>query len=149
MIITEDDKAKIKASGYNLQPLIQEFSQSLLNKVIKDEVKQFLITYSGEKLPNGANRLVLNGSYTRDILTKSGKLTIAIPKVRDRGSGDDKLSFQLSIIPKYLRKVEDVEDIIPYLYLQGISTTNLPSALDQVYGWKSLKMSPPELKKLL
>jgi formate/nitrite transporter FocA (FNT family) len=42
---------------------------------------------------------------------------VKVPRVRDRGAYDDKITFTPSILPRYLRKAKSIEDLLPWLYL--------------------------------
>ena len=49
------------------------------------------------------------------MLTGFGPVPVKVPRVRDRGRGDEKLAFTPSILPRYLRKAKSVEDLLPWL----------------------------------
>ena len=44
---------------------------------------------------------------------------VTVPRIRDRKSGADKITFTPSILPRYLRKAKSVEEVLPWLYLKG------------------------------
>jgi transposase-like protein len=66
------------------------------------------------------------GTYQRDILTGIGPVRVAQPRVDDRNlkscSQDDR--FKSNILPRYLRRIPSIDNLIPTLYLKGISTND-------------------------
>ena len=66
----------------------------------------------------------------RDILTGLGSIPVSVPRVRDRRKEvSQPIRFTSSILPKYLRKTKSIEELIPWLYLKGVSTNDFPEAL--------------------
>lgn len=58
-----------------------------------------------------------------------GPVTVKVPRLRDRESGTDKITFTSSILPRYLRKARSVEGLSPWLYLKGVSSGDFTEAL--------------------
>jgi len=59
---------------------------------------------------------------------------VKVPRVRDRKPGDNKITFTPSILPRYLRKAKSVEELLPWLYLKGVSTGDFQDALTALLG---------------
>ena len=57
-----------------------------------------------------------------------------VPRVRDRGASEDKITFTPSILPRYLRKAKSIEELLPWLYLKGVSTGDFAEALEVLLG---------------
>ena len=57
-----------------------------------------------------------------------------VPRVRDRGVDGSKIKFTSKIVPPYLRKAKSIEDLLPWLYLKGISTGDFSEALAALLG---------------
>ena len=55
-------------------------------------------------------------------------MPVKVPRVRDRKPGEDKITFTPSILPRYLRKAKSVEELLPWLYLNGVSTGDFSEA---------------------
>ncbi len=71
----------------------------------------------------------------RDILTGLGSIPVEVPRVRDRRKEvSQPVQFTSSILPKYLRKTKSMEELIPWLYLKGVSTNDFPEALQALLG---------------
>jgi transposase-like protein len=92
-------------------------------------------SFSGERLEDGRARLVRHGHLPeREVLTGIGPVPVKVPRLRDRGAGEDKITFTPSILPRYLRKAKSVEDLLPWLYLKGVSTGDFTEALEALLG---------------
>ena len=82
---------------------------------------------------NGKPAIVRNGYLPeRTIQTGIGDVAVKLPKVRDRsGSG---IHFNSQLIPPYLRRTKSIEELIPWLYLKGLSTGDYSEALGSLLG---------------
>lgn len=115
-------------SQFSLDPLtevIQAGAKALLRTAVQAEVSGFISEYAHLLDEEGRQRLVRHGFLPeRDMTTGIGKVSVQVPRVRDRGSNSDgsKIKFTSKIVPPYLRKAKSVEDLLPWLYLKGIST---------------------------
>jgi transposase-like protein len=65
-------------------------------------------------------------------MTGIGPVPVKVPRVRDRKPGADKITFTPSILPRYLRRAKSVEELLPWLYLKGVSTGDFTEALEAV-----------------
>ncbi len=67
----------------------------------------------------------------REVMTWIGTVPVQVPRVRDRGSNEygTKIKLRSSLVPAYLRKANSVEELLPWLYLKGISTGDFSEAL--------------------
>ena len=92
-------------------------------------------------------RLVTKNGYlpSRDILTGIGPIRIRQPRARDKRSLK---AFSSSIIPKYKRKTENLDRLVPELYLRGISTNDFPKALAALLGEKAKGLSPASIVRM-
>lgn len=79
------------------------------------------------RLPDGRKAVVRNGYLPeRTVQTGIGDVEIKVPKVRDRsGSG---VRFNSSLLPPYLKRARSVEELLPWLYLKGVSSWGTTSA---------------------
>ena len=85
------------------------------------------------KLSDGRRAVVRNGYLPeRTVQTGIGDAEIKVPKARDRsGSG---VKFNSALLPPYLKRSKSVEELIPWLYLKGISTGDYSEALQSLLG---------------
>jgi hypothetical protein len=70
----------------------------------------------------------------RKIVTGLGEVAVKQPRVRDRRPPDEQEAFQSMILPPYLRKTQRIEELIPWLYLKGISTGGFEEVLQALLG---------------
>ena len=120
-----------------LEKILQEGARRLLQKAIESEVESFIENYKSETDENGHRLAVRNGYHKdRTIITSMGPITVKKPRVDDRKLREryPDIKFNSDILPKYLRRVPSIDNLIPALYLKGISTQDFPSALSAILG---------------
>jgi len=103
-----------------------------LQKAIEDEVAEYVEAHAGHRDAAGRRLVVRNGHKPeRTILTGVGPLKVRQPRVDDRRVDADGVRFQFTskILPPYLRKTKEIADLVPWLYLKGISTGEMSDAL--------------------
>lgn len=142
-----------KPAGVNdpVTEVLQKGAQKLLAQAIEAEVEAFLARYQGLTLDNGHRRIVRNGYLPdRDIQTGIGPVTVKMPRVRDRGDAaqDGKIQFTSKILPPYLRRAKSIEELIPWLYLKGISTGDFSEALSALLGPDAPGLSASTISRL-
>jgi putative transposase len=112
---------------------------------------KLLANYQGLTLDNGHRRVVCNGYLPeRETQTGIGPVAIKMPKVRDRGKaeGGRKVQFSSTILPPYLRRTKGIEELIPWLYLKGISKGEFSEALAALLGPDALGLSASTVSRL-
>ena len=120
----------------------------LLAVAVEAEIEAHLSAYADLKLPDGRQRLVRHGSLpARDVQTGIGPVKVQVPRVRDR-AGSNKIRFQSSILPQYIRHTKCLEALIPWLYLKGISTGNFQEALSALLGPDAPNLSADTISRL-
>ena len=78
----------------------------------------------------GHRQVVRNGYLPkRTITTGIGPVEVEQPRVLDRRGQEEAEPFSSKILPPYLRKTKSIEELIPWLYLKGISTGDFSEAL--------------------
>ena len=139
-------------SGISADPitdLIRDGARRLLQQAIEAELETLLAAHAGEQTVDGRARLVRHGHLPeRSILTGVGPVPVKVPRVRDRGDGDEKIRFVPSILPRYLRKATSVEELLPWLYLKGISTGDFQEALAALLGPNAVGLSATTISRL-
>jgi len=104
----------------------------LLAQAIEAEVAEFLARHTEKRDAAGRLRVVRNGYLPqRTIQTGVGDVPVSAPRVRDRAGP---LHFSSSILPPYLRRTKTIEELLPWLYLKGISTGGFAEALAALLG---------------
>ena len=115
-----------------LEQIARDGARRALQKAIEDEVAEYLSTHR-QCLDDAGRRLVVrNGRKPpRTILSGLGPIEVTQPRVDDRRVDENGVRFRFTskILPPYLRKTAAIEDLIPWLYLKGISTGEMSDAL--------------------
>lgn len=139
-------------SGVTDDPLLavlREGARRLLTQAIEAEVEAFLATHAGLVDQQGRRRLVRNGhAPERRLQTGIGPLEVRRPKLRDRGGVGGPIRFTSAILPAYLRRTRNIEELLPWLYLKGISTGQFAEALTSLLGPDAPGLSPATVRRL-
>ena len=109
----------------------------MLAEAIENEVAQYIATHADERDDVG-HRLVVRNGHTpvRSIQTGVGPVSVARPRVDDRriDAEGNRMRFTSNILPPYLRRTKAIDELVPWLYLKGISTGEFPEALQALLG---------------
>lgn len=99
------------------------------------------------KNEQGHLQIVRNGYLPeRSIQTGIGQVKVKVPKIRDKsGQG---IKFNSALLPPYLRKTKSVEEVLPWLYLKGISTGDFQEALAALLGSDAKGLSASTISRL-
>lgn len=104
-----------------LHALLRDGARELIAQAVEAELQVLLDQHVGAVLPDGRQAVVRNGYLPeRTVQTGIGDVTVKVPKVRDRsGSG---IKFSSALLPPYLKRAKSIDELLPWLYLKGIST---------------------------
>jgi transposase-like protein len=133
-----------------LDELVRAGAQKMLQKAIEDEVQEFL-SEQAERVDERGRRLVVRNGHlpSREVLTGAGPLEVRQPRVRDNTPDPDgRVCFTSSILPPYLRRSKSIDELIPWLYLKGISTGDFSEALQALLGEDAKGLSPNVIVRL-
>ena len=133
-----------------LTEILRTGARKLLAEAVETEVEYFLAQYADFKLESGRQRIVRNGHLPeREIQTGIGSVPVKMPRVRDRdSSASQKIRFTSKILPRYLRKTKTIEELLPWLYLKGISTGGFCEALSVLLGPGAPGLSASTISRL-
>lgn len=132
-----------------LTEILNEGAQRLLAAALSAEVEAHLQRF--EKVRDGhGHRVVVRNGYLpeRTIQTGVGPVRVSQPRVEDRRPAGEREPFTSKILPPYLRRTKSVDDLIPWLYLKGISTQDFPEALSALLGPQAKGLSPNTITRL-
>ena len=131
--------------------ILRNGARKLLAEALEAEIAGFLSQYADLKDDQGRMRVTRNGYLPeREIQTGIGPVPAKAPRIRDHRPGDesDRIRFSSSILPPYLRKTKSMEELIPWLYLKGISTGDFGEALAALVGKDAPGLSAPTISRL-
>ncbi len=138
-----------ESSGSCLDEILRDGAREMLGKAIENEVAVFVGARSHLVDESGHRLVVRNGHLPeRSIQTPMGEIPIKQPRVRDRRDIGEREGFQSSILPPYLRKTKSLEDLLPWLYLKGISTGDFSEALQALLGPDAAGLSASTITRL-
>lgn len=129
--IVTDDVERGDLSG-SLDELVAEGARRMLIAGLETEVADYIERHR-ELVDEAGHRLVVrNGrAEERSLITGAGSLKVRAPRVNDRREGR---LFSSYILPKYARRSPKVGDVLPVLYLRGLSTGDFAPALTEFFG---------------
>jgi transposase-like protein len=133
-----------------LDEIIRMGAQQMLQTAIEAEVGEFLLQHSDRRDEDGRRLVVRNGYLpSRELLTGAGRLEVNQPRVRDKSpDNESRVTFSASILPPYLRRSKTIDDLIPWLYLKGISTGDFQEALQSLLGVDATGLGPNVVVRL-
>lgn len=132
-----------------LEQVARDGAKKMLALAMENEVDEFVAKYSGLTDENGRRVVTKNGYMPeRQILTGMGPLEVKQPRVDDRYLKGQYERFTSNILPRYLRRIPSIDNLIPALYLKGISTNDFPSALTAILGQDASGLSPANIVRL-
>jgi putative transposase len=133
-----------------LLAVLRDGARRMLMQAIEAEVEAFLAVHAELADEQGRRRLVRNGhAPERQIQTGIGPIEVRRPKVRDRGARDAApIRFTSAVLPAYLRRTRNIEELLPWLYLKGVSTGQFDEALAALLGPKAPGLSAATVRRL-
>jgi transposase-like protein len=124
--------------------------RSLLDEIVRDGARQMLATalaaevaayveQFADQLDKNGRRLVVRNGYhqPRDVLTAAGAVEVTAPRVNDKRVDPDsgeRQRFSSAILPAWARKSPQISEVLPLLYLHGLSSGDFGPALEQFLG---------------
>ena len=134
-----------------LEEILREGARKMLQAAIENEVEEYIVKNQLERDDRGHRLAVRNGFLPeREILTGLGLIRVKQPRIDDRGlrSENGGGSFTSAILPPYLRRIPSIDNLVPALYLRGISTGDFPQALSAILGENVKGLSATNIVRL-
>jgi transposase-like protein len=120
-----------------LTEILRNGAQRMLAAALEAEVESHVSQYADARDEAGHRLVVRNGRCPeRTIQTGLGSVEVRRPRVDDRRVDEDgrRIQFTSKILPPYLRRTKSIEELIPWLYLKGVSTGDFSEALGALLG---------------
>jgi transposase-like protein len=148
--VTTTNVAFPSTSRDALTEILRQGAQAMLSSAIEAEVREWIGEHEHLRDERGHRQVVRNGYLPeRSITTGIGSVKIRQPRVHDRRRGEDAESFSSKILPPYLRRTRSIEELLPWLYLKGISTGDFNEALQALVGPECPGLSASTITRLL
>jgi transposase-like protein len=139
------------ASVSLIDEIVRDGARRMLAEALQAEVDAYIAQFAGERDENGRRLVVRNGSHQpREVLTSAGAVEVVAPRVNDRRVDPDtgqRARFASAILPAWCRKTPKITEVLPLLYLHGLSTGDFVPALGQFLG-SSAGLSAPVISRL-
>jgi putative transposase len=120
-----------------LTAVLRKGARDLLAQAVEEEATAFLAAHAAIRDDAGHQMIVLNGHLPeRTIQTGIGAIPVCGRRVRDQRNipKADRIQFSSQVLPRYLRRSKSLEELIPWLYLKGVSTGDFSEALRALVG---------------
>ena len=132
-----------------LTSILRDGAQRLLTEAVEAEVAEWIEAHRHCHDEQGHRQVVRNGHLPqRTLMTGVGPVEVKQPRVLDRRRAEEAEPFSSKILPPYLRKTKSIEELIPWLYLKGISTGDFNEALAALVGPAAKGLSASTITRL-
>jgi transposase-like protein len=126
------------AGGSLLDEIVRDGARQMLAAALHAEVAAYIDQFVDQVDENGRRLVVRNGyHHERDVLTAAGAVRVAAPRINDKRVDPDsgeRQRFSSAILPAWARKSPQMTEVLPLLYLHGLSTGDFGAALEQFLG---------------
>jgi transposase-like protein len=135
-----DDSATASspASASLIDQIVREGARKMLAAALQAEVDAYIAAFADERDEHGRRLVVRNGYHqARDILTAAGAIEVTAPRVNDKRIDEEtgeRRRFSSAILPAWARKTPQITEVLPLLYLHGLSSGDFTAALGQFLG---------------
>src|SRR5689334_1844140 len=133
------DPAGVPSGSSSLiDELVREGARRMLAEALQAEVDDYIARHLHERDEHGHRLVVRNGTHQpREVLTSAGAVAVVAPRVNDRRVDPDsgeRMRFSSAILPPWCRKTPKITEVLPLLYLHGLSSGDFVPALGQFLG---------------
>src|SRR5512133_292613 len=145
--VGEDNEVAVTLDG-----LAREGARRMIAAALEAEVADYIERFADERDEDGKRLVVRNGrARERRVTVGSGTVPVSAPRVNDKRVDDEageRKRFSSRILPAYARRSPKVNDVLPVLYLRGLSTGDFRPALEQLLGEDAAGLSPASISRL-
>ena len=138
VVAREDSQKSTAVVGSLLDELVRDGARQMLAAALQAEVAAYVEQFA-DVLDEDGHRLVVRNGYhqQRDVATGAGAVTVTAPRVNDKRVDQEtgeRQRFSSKILPAWSRKSPKVAEVLPLLYLHGLSSLDFAPALEQFLG---------------
>jgi putative transposase len=135
--VHQDEQAR-ETLVLDLDAIAREGARRMLAQALEAEVEAYLEAGRAERDERGRALVVRNGhAKSREIVCGAGAIEVRAPRVNDKRVDEhtgERRRFKSSILPPYVRRSPKVSEVLPLLYLHGLSTGDFVPALEEFFG---------------
>lgn len=111
----------------------------MLAAALEAEVNSHIAELADQRDESGRRLVVRNGYHqTRKVATAAGVIEVKAPRINDKRINEatgERKRFSSAILPPWCRKSPKISEVLPLLYLHGLSSGDFVPALEQFLGW--------------
>ena len=147
----EGSEGKAELVGMSLDELARRGAQRMLEAALEAEVSAYVAAHREQRGVDGTALVVRNGqARARKVTVGSGTIAMRAPRVNDRrvDEAGERQRFRSRILPPYMRRSPKVAEVLPILYLRGLSTGDFREALPVLLGEDAAGLSPTTITRL-
>jgi putative transposase len=138
LTVVQDPAEANRVGGSLLDEIVRDGARQMLATALRAEVAAYVDAYAGEVDADGRRLVVRNGHHEpREVTTAAGAVPVRQPRVNDRRVDEttgERRRFSSAILPAWSRKSPRVAEVLPLLYLHGLSSSDFAPALEQFLG---------------
>lgn len=121
-----------------LDEIVREGARRMQAAALEAEVNSYIAELADQRDESG-RRLVVRNSYhqPRKVTTAAGSVEVRAPRVNDKrvdATSGERKRFSSGILPPWCRRSPKIAEVLPLLYLHGLSTGDFVPALEQFLG---------------
>ena len=133
-----------------LTDVLRHGARQMLIQAVEAEAAAWIDDHAHHVDQRGHRQIVRNGhAQERTVVTSVGPMVVKMPRVHDRRPEDERERFTSKILPPYLRKAKSIDELIPWLYLKGVSTGDFTEALQALLGPNCPGLSATTVTRLI
>ncbi|MER7432777.1 IS256 family transposase [Nonomuraea rubra] len=126
------------ASASLIDQIVREGARKMLAVALQAEADAYIAAFADER-DEADRRLVMRSGYhqPRELLTAAGAIEVKAPRVNDKridAETGERRRFSSAILPAWARKTPQISEVLPLLYLHGLSSGDFAPALGQFLG---------------
>jgi len=139
-VVHDAREANDKTAGHRslLDEIVRDGARQMLAAALQAEVAAYVEQFADQLDEDGRRLVVRNGYHqAREVLTAAGAVEVKAPRVNDKRVDPDtgeRQRFSSAILPAWARKSPQMSEVLPLLYLHGLSTSDFGPALEQFLG---------------
>ena len=130
--------APVAVGGSLLDELVRDGARQMLAAALQAEVAAYVEAHRGVIDDEGRRLVVRNGYHAeREVATAAGAVPVRQPRVNDKRIDEatgQRARFSSAILPAWARKSPQIAEVLPLLYLHGLSSGDFTAALEQFFG---------------
>jgi putative transposase len=135
---SESNATGVQAGSSLLDEIVRDGARQMLAAALQAEVAAYIALYADQVDEDGHRLVVRNGYHAeREVMTAAGAVPVRAPRVNDKRTDPvtgERQRFSSAILPAWCRKSPRMAEVLPLLYLHGLSTQDFGPALEQFLG---------------